>query len=140
METTMNSKLLILFSAIFLLSGCASTGGGEHSYVTSIPQTVPQDSVFRVNIQRVNGKQPIDAREYHVPAGEATIRVSLILDRKFMPQLISPANQTYTDEITFEAKPGMTYQLAGKIDEDATEAQIKSGDFWTPVVYKEYPN
>ena len=137
----MNSRLLVLFSAIFLLAGCASTGGVDgHGYVTSIPQTVPQDNVFRVNIQRVNGRQPIDAREYQVPAGEATIRVSLIMDRKFVPQLLSQTNKTYTDEITFEVKPGMTYQLGGEIDQNATEAQFESGDFWKPVVYKEFPN
>ena len=133
----MKLKLMILFSAI-ILSACASTGDGKgHGYVTSIPQVVQQDSMFRVNIQRVNGKQPIDSRQYQVPAGEATVRVSLILDRNFAPQLVAAVDKIFTQELTFDVTAGVTYQVGAKVDLNASSEDQMSGNFWEPVIYKE---
>ena len=133
----MKLKLMILFSAI-ILSACASTGDGKgHGYVTSIPQVVQQDSMFRVNIQRVNGKQPIDSRQYQVPAGEATVRVSLILDRNFAPQLVAAVDKIFTQELAFDVTAGVTYQVGAKVDLNASSEDQMSGNFWEPVIYKE---
>jgi len=133
----MKFKIMILISAI-LLSACASSGAGNgHGYVTSVPQVVMQDSMFRVNIQRVNGKQPIDSRQYQVPAGEATIRVSLILDRNYAPQLVSAVEKIFTQELTFNVTAGVTYQVGAKVDLQASGEDQMSGNFWEPVIYRE---
>ena len=132
----LNSIIPLLASAV-LLSACAATGAGkEHGYVTSIPQTVVEEQVHRVNIQRVNGKQPIDSHQYYVPAGTATVRVSLILDEQWAKNLRVAADDIYSKEITLEVEDGMLYQLGGKVDTDASDAAQRDGSFWQPVVYR----
>jgi hypothetical protein len=100
-------------------------------------KAVPSDQVYRVNIYRVDGKQ-FDAFEYKLDAGEHTIGVTLVLDSQWTPKLrrIVGAN-TYSQDIAFTVEDGVTYELGGKVDPDASDEAQRDGSFWHPVIYRE---
>jgi hypothetical protein len=98
---------------------------------------VHSDQVYRVNIYKVDGKQ-FDAREYKLAAGEHTIGVTLVLETQWTPKLTRIAGSgTYEQEITFTVEDGVTYELGGKVDPDASDEAQQDGAFWKPIVYRQ---
>ena len=128
------------FSVIFAIALFSSPGlllAAEHVYIQSVPQTIPQDQIHRVNVQRVNGKNPITSHRYTVDAGEATIRVSLILEAQWAPKLKAIQDDIFSLEFKMNIKAGTTYVIGGKVNPDASVEEQKAGTFWTPTVVEE---
>lgn len=133
----MNKILLNIAFFTIALSVATGLSAKESAWITSVYQAVPQDQVYRVNIQRIDGKQGIDARQYKVDPGEHTVRVSLILETKFAPKLARITNrEIYVKEMKFTAEDGVTYFIGGKVDPDASDEAQRDGSFWDPVIYK----
>ena len=135
----MKQRFILMVLSAALMTACASSGGGNgKGYVRSVPQVFPADNVFQVNIQRINGKQPMKAQNYSVPAGEATIRVSVIPDRRWAPDLVSANAVISSKEFTFTVEDSVTYEIGGKIDTEAYRSEQQTGNFWEPVIYREF--
>ena len=133
----MNKRLTKIF-IIAVMMGCTGwVFAGEHGWVTTIMKAVPSDQVYKVNIYRVDGKQ-FDAFEYKLDAGEHTIGVTLVLETQWTPKLrrIAGAN-TYSQDITFTVEDGITYELGGKVDPEASDEAQQDGSFWKPVIYRQ---
>ena len=110
---------------------------GEDGWITSVMKAVPEDQVYRLNIQRIDGKQPLGQREYRLAAGEHTIRVSLLMETQWSRKLARITNkEIYSKEMTFTVAPGTTYFLGGKVDPDASDEAQRDGSFWNPVIYR----
>lgn len=134
----MNKWISRVLAITIALSFSSLAIAGEHGWVTSIARAVPQDQVYRVNIQRIDDKQPIDARQYRVDAGEHKIRVSLILEPQFAPKLDRITHrEIYAKTVTVDVKDGKRYEIGGKVDPDASDEAQRDGSFWEPIVYRE---
>ena len=126
-----------MIALTILLVWASPLFAGEDGWITSVMKAMPEDQVYRVNIQRIDGKQPIDQREYRLDAGEHTIRVSLVIVTQWAPKLAQITNnQIYSKEMTFTVAPGTTYFLGGKADPDASDEAQRDGSFWNPVIYR----
>ena len=132
------NRWLIRILAVAITVSCTGWAlAAEHGWAMSVMKAYPSDQVYRVNIQRVDGRQPIDAREYRLDAGEHTLRVSLILETQWAPKLTRIANDNiYSKEMTFTVENGTTYYIGGKVDPDASDEAQRDGSFWNPVIYK----
>lgn len=133
------NRLMTKFLILTVAMACSGlTFADEHAWVTSIARAVPTDQVYRVNIQRIDDKQPIDARQYKVDAGEHTVRVSLILETQYAPKLARiTSREIYSKDLTFTAEGGKRYEIGGKVDPDASDEAQRDGSFWDPIVYRE---
>jgi len=123
--------------SLLMMGSMGSAVAGEDGWITSVSKAMPEDQVYRINIQRIDGKQPIGQREYRLDAGKHSIRVSLLIETQWAPQLARIVNkQIYSKEMTFTVAPGFTYFLGGKVDPDASDEAQRDGSFWDPVIYR----
>jgi hypothetical protein len=132
------NKWLTKIIVVALMSVCSGwVIAGEHGWVTSIMQAYHSDQVYRVQIYKVDGKQ-FDAREYKLDVGEHTIGVTLVLETQWAPKLARIAGgATYEQAITFTVEDGVTYELGGKVDPDASDEAQRDGTFWKPIIYRQ---
>jgi hypothetical protein len=114
-----------------LLLGAAHAA--DHGYVTSEPEDHPADSIFRVNIESVNGKDS-ESENTRVPVGENTINVSLVFNSAWGTSMQETQERTYSQDITLQVEKGKTYFLGAKVNTKATEAEQSDGSFWEPIV------
>ena len=132
------NKWLTKIIVVVLMSVCSGwVFAGEHGWVTSIMKADTADQVYRVQIYKVDGKQ-FDTREYKLDVGEHTIDVTLVLETQWAPKLERIAGgATYEQAITFTVEDGVTYELGGKVDPDASDEAQRDGTFWKPIIYKQ---
>lgn len=117
------------------LPGLSSAGG--HGWIGSIARAVPSDQVYRVNIQQIDGKQRVYARNYRVDAGEHKVRVSLVMEYDFATNLKRiTSGQIYVKTLTVDVEDGKRYEIGGQVDPDASDEAQRDGSFWKPVVYR----
>jgi hypothetical protein len=129
-KTTIRFSLL----AFLLLTIPGLALAEDHGWIRSVAKADPETQVYRVNIQRVNGKDPISSHRYTVEAGEATIRVSLILETQWAPKLRRVQNDIFSKEFKMKVEAGSTYVLGGKVNPDASDEEMDDGSFWNPAV------
>jgi len=132
------NKWLTKIVVVALMIACTGwVFAGEHGWVTSVMKANPADQVYRVQIYKVDGKQ-FDAREYKLDVGEHTIDVTLVLETQWAPKLKRIAGgATYEQAITFTVEDGVTYELGGKVDPDASDEAQRDGTFWKPIIYRQ---
>jgi hypothetical protein len=131
-KTLLNTAFLVI-----ALSFAGVLSAEEHAWISVVPKAVPQDQVYRVNIQRIDGKQPMDARQHRVDTGEHTLRVSLLMETQFAPKLSRITDrEIYSKEMTFTTEQGVTYFIGAKVDPDASDEAQRDGSFWDPIIYK----
>jgi hypothetical protein len=125
------SSLLVV--AMLSLVTVVAVQAADHGYVTSEPEDHPNDSLFRVNIERVNGKDS-EAINTRVPVGENTITVSLVFNSSWGSNMEESQGRTYTKDLILQVENGKTYFLGAKVDTNASAAAQSDGSFWEPVV------
>jgi len=132
----MKLKLIAISSllALIFLPGLALAK--EHGFVMSIMNVIPQEQMYKVEMQRIDDKNPMPAEEYYVAAGEHSFRVSLVPDPTWSPKLMYANHEISAREITITIEDKTTYQIGGKVDPDASEEAQRNGTFWEPVIYK----
>jgi hypothetical protein len=123
-----------LFLALLLASLlAASAQASDHGYVTSEPEDHPGDNLFRVNVQRVNGKES-ESLNTRVPTGENTVTVSLVFNSSWGNSMEHTQGRTYSKDLVLQVEKGKTYFLGAKVDTKATPEAQRDGSFWEPVV------
>ena len=133
----MNNWLTKIIVVALMIACTGWVFAGEHGWVTSVMKADPSDQVYRVQIYKVDGKQ-FDAHEYKLDVGEHTIAVTLVLETQWAPKLKRIAGKyTYEKAITFTVEDGVTYELGGKVDPDASDEAQRDGTFWKPIIYRQ---
>lgn len=102
----------------------------------SIPYALSADHVYKVRIEQVDGVNVTDALRYPLSPGEHTVTVSPLLDVEWSPDLVeSPRDVPWRKDLKLSVKEGKTYQLAVKVDIDASIESQLDQSFWSPFVY-----
>jgi len=103
----------------------------------SIPYALSSEQVYKVRIERIDGVTVEKAVRYRLAAGEHTITLSHLLDVEWSPDLLeTPTRNHRVKEFILTVDANKTYQLAVKIDINATAESQLDQSFWTPFVYR----
>ena len=124
---------LAIVAVSVLFAGQVSAA--EWGYLTVIPNDHPGDSVYRVNIDSIDGKMP-DAAGANIPVSPGThvVKVSLVFNEEWGTGMGMTADNIYYDEISVDVTAKETYFLGAKVNTKATSAEQMSGDFWNAMV------
>lgn len=135
----MTRTLTICFAMLVLLTTASQSvwARKNEGHIQSIAKVNTEEQIYRVNIQRINGRQPPTHQSYAVDPGQATIRVSLILEAQWAPKLKRIQNDIFSQEFKMNIEPGATYLIGGKVNPDASHEEQDAGTFWHPTVIKE---
>lgn len=113
-----------------------SSVSAADAWVTSIPYALSSEHVYKVRIERIDGTNVTNAVRYPLAAGEHTITVSPLLDVEWSPDLIeNPQGNPRNKNLKLTLKPGKTYQLAVKVDINASIESQFDQSYWSPFVY-----
>jgi hypothetical protein len=129
-------KWLLTLLVVALAAGPAALLARDENvgWIRSIAQADPNEQLYPVNINRINGKNPMTSHRYTVDAGEATIEVSLVFSAQWAPRLRPIENDIFSMEFKINVEPGKTYVISGKVNPDATKEEMDAGSFWKPHV------
>ncbi|MFC1689367.1 hypothetical protein ACFL07_06905 [Pseudomonadota bacterium] len=129
----MPGKPLIVL--LFCLS--VSSLAAADSWVMSIPYAISAEHIYKVRIEKINGKDVNKALRYPLAAGEHTLTVSPLLDIEWSPDLVEdPDTNPRNKEFKLIVTPGKTYQIAVRVDLEAgIESQLDQS-YWMPFVYE----
>jgi hypothetical protein len=106
----------------------------EWGYLTVIPNDRPADSVFRVNIESIDGKLPDPGANAPVSPGTHVVKVSLVFNEEWGTGMGLTADNIYTDEISVDVAAKQTYFLGAKVNTKATSEEQMKGTFWEAIV------
>jgi len=106
----------------------------EWGYLTVIPNDHPGDSVFRVNIESIDGKMPDPGANAPVSPGSHVVKVSLVFNAEWGTGMGLTEDNIYTDELTVDVVAKKTYFLGANVNTKATSEEQMKGNFWDPVV------
>lgn len=108
----------------------------EWGWVLSIPHAKSGEQVYKVRILEIDGEAQKELLRYAVAPGRHTIKVSMMLDVRWEPDLAEAPRGPGWKDIEVEIVSGKTYQLAARLDADAPiEAQLDQS-YWAPFVYR----
>jgi hypothetical protein len=107
----------------------------EWAWVMSIPHALSGENVYKVRILEIDGVAQQELIRYPLAVGSHTVKVELMLDLEWEPDLTESGPVPAVKQLAVEAVAGKSYLLAGKVDVDApAEAQLDQ-TYWEPVVY-----
>ena len=110
---------------------------GEWGWVTAMPNAEPGEGMFQVNIESVDGHQPVEgAPNVPLKPGSHEVKTSLVANASWLDALNMNEDDIFYDTITVEVEAGKTYYLASKVDLNAKPAAVADGSFWEAVVSK----
>ena len=106
------------------------------SWVMSIPYALSEEHVYKVRIERIDGMKVAPAVRHAVTPGEHTVTVSPLLDVEWSPDLVeNPRRVPNYKELKLTVKPGNSYNLAVKVDVQASVESQLDQSYWWPFVY-----
>jgi len=122
---------IVAVSALF----AGQVSAAEWGYLTTIPNDRPADSIFRVNIESIDGKMS-DAAGANIPVSPGThvVKVSLVFNAEWAAGMGRTADSIYYDEISVDVAAKQTYFLGAKVNTKATVEEQTSGSFWEAIV------
>lgn len=129
-------KTLAMIGAVLACLVAAPALGSDHGYVTGVGNQDPENGIFRVSIDKINGKNASVRPNHEVPAGKNTITVSLMYEPAMGTNLAGIRDMVYEAEFELDVEAGKTYEIGAKVDTGASEAAQADGSFWKPVVVK----
>jgi hypothetical protein len=101
----------------------------------SIPHALSAENVYKIRILEIDGVAQQELIRYPLAVGSHTVKVELMLDLEWEPDLSESGPVPAVKQLAVEAVAGKSYLLAGKVDVDApAEAQLDQS-YWEPVVY-----
>ncbi len=104
----------------------------------SMPYAISADNIYKVRIEKIDGRDQQPATKYRVGAGNHILTVSLMLDVYWTPKLTGPQTSTHTKTFNVSIEDDTTYQVGAKVDVDAPIESQLDGSFWEPILYKAY--
>jgi len=125
-------KLVLIAFTLAALSATLVAEDKDVGYIRSIPMADPDNQLYPVNFQRINGKNPLTTHQYTVDAGEATIQVSLVFEAQWAPKLRPIQDDIFSQEFKMTVEKGKTYIISGEVNPDASKEEMDAGTFWKP--------
>ena len=126
-----------LVPCLLLLAGLSSPLiAKEHGYITSIPMDHPAENVFRVNIEKIDGKMTNAAVNHAATPGSREVEVSLVFNPSYGVGMEKTAENVYYKTMTFDVEAGKTYFIGAKVDTHASAEAQDDGSFWEPLIYE----
>ena len=108
----------------------------DHGFINSLWKDAPKENIFRVNIEKIDGRDANSAPNKEVKAGTHEVKVSLVFDSKWGTGMSMTENDIYYSNITVDVEAGKTYTLAAKVNTHASAEQQNDGSFWEPIIYE----
>jgi len=113
-----------------------SLAAGEQGWVMSIPHAISGQYVYKVQILEIDDEPQAEVFQYAVSAGKHRIKVELMLDLEWEPDLVETERSPAVKVFELEVENGKSYQLAARVNVDApAEAQLDQS-FWEIFVYR----
>jgi hypothetical protein len=129
-------KAWTLFLTILLSGSALSAMAADWAWLLSVPHAISGEQVYKVRILEIDGQAQKELLRYAVPAGKHTIKVRMLLDVQWEPELAEAPRGPGWKELELEVTAGKTYLLAARFNPDAPiEAQLDRS-YWEPVVYR----
>ena len=129
-------KLISLAIFAIAVLFASQVSAKEWGFITGIPNDVPGESVFRVNIEDVDGNDAGMGPNTSVEPGSHEVKVSLVFNPEWGIGMGMTAENIYYDTITVTAEAKKTYYIGAKVNTKASAEAQKDGSFWEAVVYK----
>jgi len=127
------SPLRLPFLGLLLLFGTCALAA-EHGFVTSILHAHPEDNLFPVDVEMIDGKNAGYGPNHHAHVGKRTVTVSLVYSDAWGSGMSATQNKIYTKDFDMTVEKGKTYYIAAKVDQQASAEAQRDGSFWNPVV------
>ena len=133
MHKSMSRLFIVLAGLMFLPAANADPTG----WLSSIPYALSGEGIYKVVIVEIDGKPSEPGIQYAIAGGTHTIKVQLMLKTEWtLDQKEQPAVDHFRS-MSLEVKPGKHYQIAARVDIDASAEALSDGTFWSPFVYRE---
>lgn len=131
-------KILKIISIIILLGApLESALAAKRAWVTAIAADIPANDIYRVNVNKVDGKEAGYGVNKAVKPGTREIEVSLVFNEKWAGSGMRRAGSNiYYKTIRLEVEKGKTYYLAAKVNTAASAEEQEAGTFWEPIVHR----
>lgn len=108
----------------------------DHGFINGLWKDVPKENVFRVNIDKIDGRDAPSGANKEVKVGTHDVKVSLVFDSKWGSGMSMTENEIYYQHISVDVEAGKTYTLAAEVNTHATSEQQKDGSFWEAIIYQ----
>ena len=131
-------KLLTIVAILALLAlPLDSALAAKRGWLTAIASDIPADDVYRVNVNKVDGKEAGYGVNKAVKPGTREVEVSLVFNEKWSGANMRRAGSNiYYKTITIEVEKGKTYYLGAKVNTEASAEEVDAGSFWEPIVHR----
>jgi hypothetical protein len=124
----------LLFVAWLALA--APVTAADQAWILSVPHAISGEGVYKVRILEIDGAEQGDLIRYPVTAGRHVVRLRLLLDVEWDPDLAEAPRGPGWKELEVVVEPGKRYLLAARIDVEAPiEAQLDRS-YWEPIVLR----
>jgi len=127
-------KTFALAGALMALLISAPVVAADHGYVAGTMTDDPANSTYRVNIDKINGKEVAPRPNHDIPAGRNEVTVSLVYDAAWGSKFSHAEDEIFQATFALDVEPGKTYVIGAKVDTSAPESALADGSFWSPVV------
>lgn len=133
----MKKKLRIISASVLLISMAMvqNLASAESGWLMSIPHALSGQHVFKVRILEIDGENQPEVFQYEIAVGKRTIKLELMLDVEWEPDLLGSKQQPATKLFELDVEPGKSYQLAARVDVDAPVESQLDQSFWEVFVY-----
>jgi hypothetical protein len=126
----------VILSLLILLVPVQPAPAADWGWILSIPHAKSGEQVYKVRILEIDGEAQKELLRYAVAPGRHTIKVSMMLDLQWEPDLAEAPRGPGWKDLEVEIVSGKTYQLAARLDANAPiEAQLDRS-YWAPFVYR----
>ena len=127
-------RLTVLLTGLMCFTSVAANG---ESLLSSFPRAISSEHVYKVIIREIDSQPVEPQRQYTIATGLHDISVQLMLNLQWtLDQSEQPA-KSYLQTLQLDVQPGKHYQLAARVDIDASSQSLEEGSFWSVVVYRE---
>ena len=129
-------KLTFILTLLILIAPTQPAPAADWGWILSIPHAKSGEQVYKVRILEIDGEAQKELLRYAVAPGRHTIKVSMMLDLQWEPDLAEAPRGPGWKDLEVEIVSGKTYQLAARLDANAPiEAQLDRS-YWAPFVYR----
>ena len=117
---------------------------GTCARISTFDNAPRRQNLHRAVLVAVDGGMPgpLDASSWRITPGKHTIKLAEAVDGREFSALKQYERDGHQPDryktIEIDAKPGVTYRLAAEFQR-AHRLQIRDGQYWQPVVWKETP-
>ena len=121
---------------VFLSALAMPAQAADWAWLLSVPHAVSGEGIYKVRILEIDGEPQKELIRYPVAPGEHLVRVRMLLQVDWDPELAEAPRGPGVKELKLEVEAGKTYLLAAKLDAEAPiEAQLDRS-YWKPLVYR----